>query len=272
MINTENKNILKKTIKLLNPYKKYIVYIILCMIGSCLISMILPLVNKELMDNGLIEKNIKVIINLCIVNFVLLLVEQIIIIFETKFESYVSVMMPYNLNKKAFKHLLKLKIEYFNEKNFAEIMNNINIDISNVCRISDRTSFFLMIEIFRMIGGLIGLIIIDYKLTALILLIIPIRYIIVNYFAKKRKELFEKYMEHNRDYSAWYGDTISGIKEIKLWGLETIKTGQFIKKQRNIVKINIRMFFLDKINEILETLIFQIIVNSLYIIGGYMLM
>ncbi|MCS4482384.1 ABC transporter transmembrane domain-containing protein [Clostridium botulinum] len=142
MINVENKNILKKTIKLLNPYKKYIVYIILCMIGSCLISMILPLVNKELMDNGLIEKNIKVIINLCIVNFVLLLVEQIIIIFETKFESYVSVMMPYNLNKKAFKHLLKLKIEYFNEKNFAEIMNNINIDISNVCKISDRTSFF----------------------------------------------------------------------------------------------------------------------------------
>ncbi|WP_422678783.1 ABC transporter ATP-binding protein [Clostridium botulinum] len=272
VINVENKNILKKTIKLLNPYKKYIVYIILCMIGSCLISMILPLVNKELMDNGLIEKNIKVIINLCIVNFVLLLVEQIIIIFETKFESYVSVMMPYNLNKKAFKHLLKLKIEYFNEKNFAEIMNNINIDISNVCKISDRTSFFLMIEIFRMIGGLIGLIIIDYKLTALILLIIPIRYTIVNYFAKKRKELFQKYMEYNRDYSAWYGDTISGIKEIKLWGLETIKTGQFIKKQRNIVKINIRMFFLDKINEILETLIFQIIVNSLYIIGGYMLM
>ncbi len=88
-----------------------------------------------------------------------------------------------------------------------------------------------MIEIFRMIGGLIGLIIIDYKLTALILLIIPIRYTIVNYFAKKRKELFEKYMEYNRDYSAWYGDTISGIKEIKLWGLETIKTGQFIKNK-----------------------------------------
>ncbi|MCS4481265.1 hypothetical protein JQ038_06960 [Clostridium botulinum] len=38
-------------------------------------------------------------------------------------------------------------------------------------------------------------------------------------------------MEYNRDYSAWYGDTISGIKEIKLWGLETIKTGQFIKNK-----------------------------------------
>ncbi len=52
--------------------------------------------------------------------------------------------------------------------------------------------FFLMIEIFRMIGGLIGLIIIDYKLTALILLIIPIRYTIVNYFAKKKKRIISK--------------------------------------------------------------------------------
>ncbi|MCS4475363.1 hypothetical protein JQ032_05645 [Clostridium botulinum] len=42
-----------------------------------------------------------------------------------------------------------------------------------------------------MIGGLIGLIIIDYKLTALILLIIPIRYTIVNYFAKKEKNYFK---------------------------------------------------------------------------------
>lgn len=55
-------------------------------------------------------------------------------------------------------------------------------------------------------------------------------------------------------------------------GIGNYKDRTIYKKQRNIVKINIRMFFLDKINEILETLIFQIIVNSLYIIGGYMLM
>ncbi len=55
-------------------------------------------------------------------------------------------------------------------------------------------------------------------------------------------------------------------------GIGNYKNRTIYKKQRNIVKINIRMFFLDKINEILETLIFQIIVNSLYIIGGYMLM
>jgi ATP-binding cassette subfamily B protein len=76
-------------------------------------------------------------------------------------------------------------------------------------------------------------------------------------------------MEYNRDFSSWYGDTISGMKEIKLWGIDRIKTGEFIKKQRKIVKINIKMAFLDKFNEYSESLVYQGINSALYILGAY---
>lgn len=39
-------------------------------------------------------------------------------------------------------------------------------------------------------------------------------------------------MEYNREYGSWYGDTVNGVKEVKLWGLDRIKVGQFIRKQK----------------------------------------
>lgn len=81
------------------------------------------------------------------------------------------------------------------------------MEISKVC---DKGAFIVISQVLRIIGGLIGLLIIDRKLT----------------------------------FSAWYCYTISGIKEVGLWGIGRIKTGELIRKQRNIVKMNIKLAFI----------------------------
>lgn len=42
-----------------------------------------------------------------------------------------------------------------------------------------------------MIGGIIGLFIIDYRMTLLVLVFIPIKYIVMKYFAKKQKSIVD---------------------------------------------------------------------------------
>ncbi len=169
----------------------------------------------------------------------------------------------------AFKHIQKIKLQYFNNINFSEIMSNVAMDVGNISRICDKGTFIILSQIFRIIGGLIGLIMIDWRLTLVVLFVVPIRYFTVRFLAKKRKAMFNRFMEYNREYASWYGDAISGIKDIKLWGIDRIKTGEFIKKQRNIVKMNIKMAFLDKFNEYSEIIVFQGINCALYILGAY---
>jgi ATP-binding cassette subfamily B protein len=264
-----NKDIIKKILFLFKPYVKNVVIIILCMILSAGVNMLIPLLSKEIVDKGLLGNNFNLLIKLIAINFLLVALDQGIGMLETKYRVYISTMMPYELAKKAFKHTLKLKIRYFNNTNFAEIMNNINMDVRNISKVSDRSLFFIVAQVFKIAGGLIGLFIIDWKLSILVLAIIPFKYIIVKLLAKKRLDLFSKYMEVNADYSSWYGDTISGVKEIKLLGIDRIKTGQFIKKQRKIVKLEIKMNIFDKLNELSETVLFEITTGLLYIIGGY---
>ncbi|SHJ37994.1 ATP-binding cassette, subfamily B [Clostridium cavendishii DSM 21758] len=266
-----DKYLIKQLIGLLKPYKKKVLVILVCIIISSIATMIMPMLGKKIMDDGLIGKNFKTVVSTVTLCFLIIIFQQLLELLETKYFAYINSMLPYTLNNKAFKHLMNLKLQYFNNTNFSQTMNNISIDISNVSKIADKGMFYIITEIFKMIGGTIGLLIIDWRLTIIVFLFLPIRYILVKSLSKKRRTSFEEYMKYNEDYSAWYGDTIRGIKEIKLWNLERVQISIFTKKQRNIIKTNIKLLFVDKINEISESIILQIIINALYILGAHLI-
>ncbi|MDF2885282.1 MAG: transporter, ATP-binding protein, partial [Clostridiaceae bacterium] len=272
LITAENKAILKRLCKILKPDIKKIVAILICIIMSSVITSLLPFIGMKITDEGIVARKFNVVVLYSLVTLGLVIIEKAIGLIETKYYAYINSTFPYTLSKMAFKHTLKLKMSYFNNTNFAEIMNNISMDVGNISKICDRSMFFIISQIFRIFGGIIGLLIIDWRLTVLVVAIVPLRYFLIKYLAKKRIEFLHEYMEQNREYSAWYGDTIGGVREIKLWGIDRIKLGQFIKKQRKIIKINIQLVFMDKINEYSETILFQIITSALYILGAYMLM
>jgi len=265
----EEKNLYIRLFKLLKPYFKKISIIFVCIIVSAGINMLIPLLSKQIMDNGLLVKNFNLVVKYSVFTFLIVMIEQAIGLIETRYYSYVNSVFKYTLTKMAFKHLQKLKLQYFNNTNFSEIMSNIGMDVGNISMICDRGTFIILSQILRIVGGLIGLLVIEVKLTLIVLLVVPIRYFTVKMMAKKRKAMFSEYLEYNRDYAMWYGDVISGIKEIKLLGIERIKIGEFIRKQRNIVKINIKMAFLDKFNEYSETIVYQGINCLMYILGAY---
>ncbi|MCX7921766.1 MAG: ABC transporter ATP-binding protein/permease [Clostridia bacterium] len=263
---------LKKVLTLFVPYRKKIAVIMIIMLVSAGINLLIPQISKQMMDKGILEKNVLLVIQFSIATLCLTLLDQGLGMLETKYRAYINSLMSYELSKKAFKHTLKLKIKYFNNTNFAEVMSNINTDVSNIAKVSDRGTFFMITQVFRIIGGIVGLLLIDWKLTIIVLSIIPLRYKMVKYLAKKRRDMFEKYMEYNREFSSWYGDTISGVKEIKLWGIQNRKVGEFVRKQRGIIKINVGLNLMDKLNELSENIIFQVIISGLYILGVNMIL
>ena len=139
--------------------------------------------------------------------------------FKRKKRIDISAKIQYFLSEEAFSHLIKMKISYFDNKNYAGILNNINVDINNMTSIADSGMFFVVSQAFGMMGGVIGLFILDYRMTILVLLFIPIKYIVMKYFAKQRKKVMDEFIVDSEKYARWFGDTIGGVKEVKLFGV-----------------------------------------------------
>lgn len=271
-VEQEDKEILRRLLHLFKPYIKNIVIITFCLLLSAGLNTLVPLISKRIVDDGLIKNDFNLLIKLVLMSFLVVVVDQGIGFIETRYRVLVSSKMPYELTKKAFKQTMKLNMRYFNNTNYAEIMNNINMDVRNISRIADTSLFMIAAQLFKMIGGVVGLCIVDWKLTIVVLAVIPVKYKTVKMLAKKRQKIFRELMEANSDYYSWYGDTISGVKEVKLLGLENSKIGEFIKKQRRLIKIDIRMNILDKVNVMTESFLFEIITGLLYILGAYLIL
>lgn len=267
VISKDDKFILKKIILLMKPYSKKIILVLLVIIISSAASLILPVLTKRLVDDGLIMKNINEVIKLSFFGLVLIVIQKGIELVETKYSVLIHSLFLYDLSKRALKQLMGLRSQYFVSTNFSETINNIDVDINNIAKVMDKNSFFIFTSIFKIVGGLVGLMIIDWRLSIFVIVSIPVRIILVNYIYNKRRKIYGDYLEINRNYSSWYGETILGILEIKLFGLQRLKIGQFIKNQRYLIKNNIGIQTLDKLYEISEDMLFSVITYFIYIFG-----
>jgi ATP-binding cassette, subfamily B, bacterial len=267
-IDIDDKAVIKRILCLFRPYIKEIVFILVCMLLSAGIDMLIPKISQQLMDKGLLAQNYKLLVIFALAGLTLLSADQGLGFLEEKKRIYLNSILTFALSKNAFQHTLKMKMQFLNSTNATEIMNTVGTDVSNIGRVCDSSTFYIFASIFKMVGGFIGLLLLDWRLTLMVTVIVPFRYILVKYFAKKRKQSFEKYIKLNQRLSAFYGDTIAGIKEVKLWGLDRIKTGEFIKIQRDLINHNIKMGLTDKANEFSETILFQVIVDLIYIVGA----
>ena len=269
-INHEDKKIIIRILSLFKPHIKKVIVILVCMLISAGISMVIPRISQLLMDKGLLAHDFRLLVIFTLIGLVLLLFDQGFGFMVAKNRIYLNSIISYTLSKKAFKHTLRMKMQFLNNTNPSELMSTIGMDVGNIGRICDSSTFYILASIFKMIGGFIGLLILDWRLTIMVAIIIPFRYILVKYIAKKRKKYFDEYLKLIKEYAAFYGDTIAGVKEVKLWGLDRIKIGEFIKKQRKLIIPNIKMGLMDKLNEFSETVLFQLIIDSIYIVGAYL--
>lgn len=261
---------IKKLLSLLKPYTKKIVFITFFLIISTLINMALPLMSRKIIDEGFLANNFNLILYSVLVILVLVLIDKIINVIKERFRAEICAKLKYSLYDTSFTQLVKMKIHNFNNTNYAEQLNNINIDIENICQITNGSLFFVVTQFFNILGGFIGLCLIDYHLTVIVIFFIPIKYLLVKYFADKRKNIMTESMERSSDFAQWFGDAIGGIREIKLFNLSDIKHKEFEKKQNPVINLEKRGAILDTWNISSDAFILQFFISVIYIIGAYM--
>lgn len=263
-----NREAVRKLLALLKDYTKIISIISGCLLISTVLNLSVPLLSRRIMDDGFIGGNKELLIKLVLCSLMVYLVISVIDIIKEKNRINISAKIQYSLSEQAFSHLMKMKASYFNNKNYAEILNNINVDIGNMTSIADEGVFFVVTQAFSMTGGVIGLFILNWRMTILVLLFIPIKYVVMKKFAKQRKKVMDDFINDSQKYARWFGDTIGGVREVKLFGILNYKHAEFSQKQSKVVERQKKLNILSQWNNIIDTTLVQILVTVIYIIGA----
>lgn len=263
-----NKEAVRRLLLLLGKYKKTIVVIVGCLLVSTGLNLCVPLISRRIMDDGFIGGNKKLLIELVLVSMVIYTINSLIDLIKEKKRVDISAKIQYFLSEQSFSHLMKLRANYFNNTNYAETLNNINMDINQMTSVADSSVFFVITQAFSMTGGIIGLFIIDFRMTILVLLFIPIKCVVMKYFAKKQKQIMDEFIKKNQKYAKWFGDTVGGVREVKLFNILDRKHEEFDQNQKDIIEKQKQMNMLGQWNTITDSLMVQFLSTLLYILGA----
>lgn len=251
--------------------KKYIINIIFLMILSAAINTAIPLLNKKLVDDGLIKKNLNAVVYYSIIIVIFYLIESInrYVIEKNRNKIYCAIQRQIYFN--AFSHLLRIDEEYFNSNNIMEIIQKLEVDIDSISSLVDMNVISTLANVFLMIGGIIGLLLINFKLTIIILLCIPIKIFIEVFFIKKNILYNEDYIVANEKFIGWFSDHMMGITDLKLYLMKNRSLARFDYLKSEELDKKRKLQILLSINEIYSSVFMDILIILINLVGAMLL-
>ena len=267
----ETKRLLRRTLCYLLPYKREFLVVGLTLVLSTVIGFLQPLVIQRITDSGMMQQDMAVILSSALLLALLVLGNQAIDLLQTRIFADVHNASYYAIFHQVFEKLLHLKKSYFEDKNSAEILSFLQMDVSQVSSVTDRYTVLSVSYVFRIVSGLIGLFLISWKLALIVLCMVPVKFLLVRGLSKRQEQAMDEMIESSRDFSRWFGDDLNGVDEIKLWDLFQSRDQVFREKQEKVLGVQKRTTMIGGWNSFWEMLLEWSVTILLYVLGGWLI-
>ncbi|MBQ6995088.1 MAG: ABC transporter ATP-binding protein [Lachnospiraceae bacterium] len=248
-------------------FKIKIVSIILLLLLSTIINLIQPLLTQYIMDAGIYKADTYIVIKYSVISIGLYLILYAIGLVKEGIRISIKNDLNLNLWRRAINHISLAKLDKINEKNCVELTHCIESDISTITSVFDEGAMLAITEVLGIIGGIIGLFIVSNDLAIIILLITPIKLVGTIFMSKENMKLMQQLMQHRQMFSKWIGEYITGIEDIRLWGIQKKLHSVFEKiKQEELTSVSKRNIF-NYLNISIDQLFIEIVIVVIYILG-----
>lgn len=201
------------------PKKLMIISIFLTIISSVL-SLIIPLLSKKIIDN----------FDFTTTNIYIIILFIILFLFSSFFNgislyllSKIGETTIYSIRERVWNHLIHLNIPFFDKNETGELMSRITEDTSVINSFISERAPTSIGSILTLIGSIIFLIILDWRLTLVSFAIIPIFLLIVIPLSKVVGTISENTQIEIAKFSSLLSRVISDIRTVKISTSEEIE-------------------------------------------------
>lgn len=186
------------------------------------------------------------------------------------FEAPVMNGVPRDIYNKAYAKLLELPVSFYSEEKKGDIMSRLTTDITEV-RQSMISSFSGYIKMpIQIIVYFIVLLTISYKMTLVILIILPVGAFLSGKIGKSLKKTSKALQSLIGSISVIIEETISGLKVIKAFDGDNYMTQKFRKHTHQFAKMMNNVNRKQRLSSPISELIGIISVSVALLYGGKM--
>ena len=238
--------IMKRLLQLLLPYKGLVFGIILCMVSSSAISLVNPIISGQiLLDDVIFETgkwhNVQSLFIVLSVILGLSLVSLAISIIQNRLNATMSTRMTNKMKQNVFDAMMSLSLGYFNKYSSGQLNNRVNYDADRI------RSFYIdglppfIINVVNFIGIGVFLFYLNWQLTLMVFIPVPIIIIIFRVMLPKLNRMYSKQYRSSSSLNSMLADSLNGIRVVKAFAKEAEETNRFYNYSEKLYAANLRV-------------------------------
>lgn len=140
----------------------------------------------------------------------------------------------------AFKRLIYMPMDFFNQNKVGELMSRISADITQVQEVLRTTIAEFFRQIIIIVGGVIILVYLSWKLALIMFATVPVVAIIAVLFGRFIRKLSKKAQDETATSNSILEESLMGITNVKAFTNERFMLGKFEKAIDMIKTLNVK--------------------------------
>ena len=238
----------RKILKYARPYTKSLVFAFICLTLTSLVNLVLPLIVRNMINAVVVLKDSQILDGLAWDLFFIIILQAVFAVTHNYVFGFVGHRMTTDFRIEFFSHIQSLSLRFFQERRLGEILSRMNNDISVIQNALVSIPVALLRQSITLIGAMAIILYLNWKLTGLILLILPPLMIFARVFGKRLRLFSEKLQDQVAQAVVVLEEVASSIKIVKSFTRENYERERFKKEietafERAVDKLKISSFF-----------------------------
>jgi len=170
----------------------------------------------------------------------ILIIESIMLIAVSYISSDLGQRVVKDLRDQLFKHITKLKLKYFDQNPIGMLVTRSVSDMETIADIFSQGILVILGDLLKLGGVLCFMFYINWKLTLIVLIPIPILIFSTNIFKKAIKNSFQEVRKQISSLNSFVQEHITGMNIVQIFSKEDIESKKFSKINEAHKKAHIR--------------------------------
>lgn len=211
----------------IKPYTRRLALAVVCIIMAAAANLYLPWIIKDMIDDVLMSKDM-VMLNLIAAGILVVMFTRGVFYYgQSYLVSYVGQRVIIDVRSVLFRKFQRMPLSYYDRQQTGTVMSYITNDVAVMQSAIVDNLIELVTESSILIGSLAMMLYLDWKLSLLTLMTIPLVAIAMKIFGRKLKRSSTVIQERAAEITSLLQESISAIRVVKSFVRETYETKRF---------------------------------------------
>lgn len=226
-INREHLTSYTRLLSYVRPYTGRMVLALITLFLSTLLGLVMPLIVGSVVDVVFVQTSLDLLNRFTLLLLVIFLVRAVFSFINRYSIAYVGERVVADLRRQLYDHLISFSLRFYADHRTGEIVSRVTNDVTTLQAAVTENVIALLQQTLTLIGGVIFLFWLDWRLTSIILLGIPIVTLTMVYLGRKIRTAARNVQDRLAEATGVVDESFGGIRIVKSFAREEYESNRF---------------------------------------------